>query len=655
MRAALTGARSLVLATILVPVVLLSRFFFPYVSARNIFFRACVLLALGLFILAATGWRNLIPRGDRTFRWMCFYALAMIISALFGASPWHSFFGEFERMGGIIAWLALLLFYVLMRTLMTEDWRIWFARGVLIIADFGVIFSSNGSLPGSFSAVPRSISSGGAIGNGGLLGAYLLLCVVFSVYLLINERGGWRVFAGVSAGILLTGIAFSLNRSSQLGLIAGTGVAAGTFFGLSATKRRLAGIYGAGAAGLLIIALAGSSILRREFPVLSSDLFDRWIAFAHAPVDQSRIVEWKVALKGFLDRPLLGYGSDNYSVIRSIHFDPAAYPVSGFEQFDHPHNTWLELLCTGGMLGLIVMLGIWGSAIVALRDGARSRKLRPSETALFAGALMAYAVYLTFWFFDLNSTMLFVAMLALLSAKVYGINPAGVSAPGFVLPKWITIGAVEAALAVAVYFVCVVPLGAALDLGTALDPQATASARLQGFERSVTSGAPQAVRGLDFFDVYLGQVVSEFSEANVPAEQRDELGAALGIATNYATSIIRHEPLDDHSYVERGRIEKLAGDFAHDSAQYVLAERDLLRAIAMSPRRAETRAILSNFYLASGDTTAAVAQLDTASVISPVFNASHLRLMTVAMARKPAADSVTQLRSRSRQGIRKRL
>jgi hypothetical protein len=210
-------------------------------------------------------------------------------------------------------------------------------------------------------------------------------------------------------------------------------------------------------------------------------------------------------------------------------------------------------------------------------------------------------------------------------------------------------------LIAAVYFVCVVPLRAASDLGTALEPSETVTARLAAFRRAFASGAPQADRGLDFYNVYLGQVVSQLGGTRAPADQREELARSLVSAREYAAALVVREPLDDHSYEERGRIEKLMGDFTHNPAYYALAEQDIRRAIAMSPRRAETRAFLANFYLASGDTTAAVAQLDTASIISPVFNASQLRLTTVAMSRKPAADSVTQLRSRSRQGIRKRL
>jgi hypothetical protein len=473
-----------------------------------------------------------------------------------------------------------------------------------------------------------------------LLGAYLLLCLIFAGYLLINERRGWRAFAGVSAAILLVGIAFSLNRSSQLGLVAGIGVAAGTFLALSNRKQLLAGIYGAGAAGLGIVALAATSILRRKSPALSSDLFDKWIRFAQSPVDESRIVEWKIAVKGFLDRPLLGYGPDNYSVIRSIHFDPAAYAASGFQQFDRPHNGWLELLATGGMLGLIAMLGIWGSAIVSLRTGARSRALRPSETALFAGALAAYAVYLTFWFFDLNSVMLFVALLALLGAKLYGTNTSPAVAQGFPLPKWISVGAAGGAVLAALYFACVVPLRAASDLGTAVDPSGSVSARLGGFQRAFASGAPQAERGLEYYDLYLGQLVSQFNETPAPAEQRDELRQALGNATHYATRMVARDPFDDHSYAELGTIEKFSGEFTHDPGLFAAAERNLRHAVAMSPKRAETRSVLANFYLASGDTLAAIAQLDTASRIAPIFSVFQQRL----------ANSL-----RLRQGIHKRL
>src|ERR1043165_8088069 len=59
--------------------------------------------------------------------------VASFISALFSPATMLSLFGDFERMGGVWAWLHLLLFFLLLRTLRDEDWP-WILNGALIVS-----------------------------------------------------------------------------------------------------------------------------------------------------------------------------------------------------------------------------------------------------------------------------------------------------------------------------------------------------------------------------------------------------------------------------------------------------------------------------------------------------------------------------------------
>ncbi|MFL5637826.1 MAG: hypothetical protein ACJ78M_00490, partial [Gemmatimonadaceae bacterium] len=105
-----TPVIALLVASMLVPLIVGSDFFFPYVVPRNIFFRVMVELAATVLILAfSSGGKTLDLRCEPIFWALAAFVAAASVSALFSPATAHSFFGYFERMGGVWAWLHLLL------------------------------------------------------------------------------------------------------------------------------------------------------------------------------------------------------------------------------------------------------------------------------------------------------------------------------------------------------------------------------------------------------------------------------------------------------------------------------------------------------------------------------------------------------------------
>src|SRR6476646_587832 len=104
----------LLMAALLVPVIIPSGFFFPYVVPRNIFFRA--ICEMGILILAwalCFGEDELDLRYEPIFWALVAFVAAALLSALFSPASNHSLFGDFERMGGVWSWMHLALFFLL--------------------------------------------------------------------------------------------------------------------------------------------------------------------------------------------------------------------------------------------------------------------------------------------------------------------------------------------------------------------------------------------------------------------------------------------------------------------------------------------------------------------------------------------------------------
>ena len=124
----------LLIASLLVPIITPAGFFFPYVAPRNFFFR--VVVEVGALSLV---WALCFDGGELDLRYEpIFWALvafvgAALLSAFVSPARDHSLFGDFERMGGVWAWLHLALFFLLLRTLRDQEWS-WTLNAALIVS-----------------------------------------------------------------------------------------------------------------------------------------------------------------------------------------------------------------------------------------------------------------------------------------------------------------------------------------------------------------------------------------------------------------------------------------------------------------------------------------------------------------------------------------
>ncbi len=634
--------RVAVYLTAATPLVLLRGFFFPFVTTRNIFFRFCVEIAV--FTILARGVRRLRDievRDDPILKWFLAFVLALFVAAIFGASRWHSFFGDFERMGGVLAWLHLFVFYFVLRVLMRDgDWPILF-RWFVIAADFVVAWGGLEFLPQSLRnpLFQTTLSTGSTIGNQGLLGPYLLLTLGLSAWLWRTEkRPFWRAFAAVSACILLFGIAGARNRSSELGLLFGFLVGSVVLILLEKNRRAIAKKYAVVVTlGLGVMAVLWYSV-SAQAPKVANAVGGRWKGFTASPIDYSRTIEWSIALQGFRDRPLLGYGPENHQVVSSHHFDPRIYAVLGEGIFDRTHNAWLELLATSGIAGFITLIGVWVAAIFTLRRGAREERFSAGETAILAATLTGYAVYLTFWFFDINTVVVWIALLAFITSRKAPALEVG--ADRSVGPRHQLSWALAGLVILVAYLQGVVPLQAARTLSNAVTP-GVFEYRLMEYQKVMNSASPQTLHTFPLYYQFLRNSAPLISaEANPLARREFDLAMQRGVLE--AERSIARNPEDDRSYVDAGRLFALAGVYYRDRRYIERAKLNFARAVRISPRRPDARILLSSVLVSLRDNSKAISQLDSAMKLAPDYPAAYLYAARMEL-RRGNADSAASL------------
>ncbi len=585
----------LLMLGMLAPLLVVPGTFFPYVVPRNVLFRVAVELSAALLLARITiGGRRLDLRGEAVLVALFAYLAAITLSAIVSPARSHSVFGDFERMGGVWAWLHLVLFFLVLRSL-DRRYLMWLLRGAVAIS---VCASAHAIIERFFGLSGWTTGGLSLVGNPGLFAGYLLMAIPLAAYL-GGQRGKDRWAYLAAAAVNLVALVLTQNRSSVLGLMLGTVVAA-LLVGLVGDGKRRRWVpfgYSAGVAVLLIALVAmargaGDDRGRDGIP----GVIGRLALTDFTGRDASRAIQWEAALAGFRDRPVLGYGPENHHLVWSANFDPRAYDL-GADVFDRTHNAFLEALATTGIVGMSAFIAIWWSVGYSLYRALRSGRLSAWELSMFAGANVAYAVYLAFWFVDLNAAMLWLLAAAVVAARS---NPAGiVQERRSAGPRSSAIGA--AGLVVTGFVLAFVlqrhayaPLRTSFALATLDSHDGDRDRAFRAVSIVSASGAPQTSQT----GPVLGQFIASLEKRGELASSHGDSARRENIDRTFAAAIAAYEaelsrdPLNDRLHASAARVLLAASRFYDSPTHHRRAISLLERAIDLSPRRTEQRQLL---------------------------------------------------------------
>ena len=651
-----SGVIALLLASLAVPLIVAPDFFFPYVVPRNIFFRVVVELGAAVLVLALCLGRNTLDLRDEPILWSLVAFLgAASLSALFSPASMHSLFGDFERMGGVWAWLHLVLFFLLLRTLRDEDWSrvLNAALAVSLLVSLSMIGQSAIASPAHLADAVVGASSS-TLGNSGLLAAYLLMNVALAGYLAATSAR-FRFLYLAAGGLSLLAMFFAENRSSVIGLVFGT-IVGGLVFAALGTAPRKKWITLA-IAGTFAVVVAGVSAGVRTFPTNPAaryvpTVLKRLALTNRAGADESRTMQWRAAIDGFRDRPILGYGMENHNLVWSAHFDPGIYRIDT-QIYDRTHNQFLETLATTGLVGAIAFLGIWFAIGLTLVRAYRAGRLSASAIAVLAGLQVAYATYLFFWFVDLNSTMLWILIAALIASRGT-VGSIVLEASGRdtepATRRPVLAFATLVVLAAALYGEGYTPLRANRALAR-IDSQR--GSFVEGFTQLdllANSHARQTTHTPILMAQFIGSLRPRLQEIRANPGQRRTLDRAFAESFTAFAREIHRDTLNDRLYTHEGALFVEAAKF-YGSASYEQQAIDAFhKAIELSPRRIEQRLALANVYTGNGDYERALVVLSDAVKSDPLLGEPRYRLAEAYVGAGHGDSALAMLQSSLRLG-----
>jgi O-antigen ligase/tetratricopeptide (TPR) repeat protein len=589
----------------------------PFVVPKALLSHALAYVLAGVMLgLAIQFGRSLFVRSWLHVPVLAFLGVS-VVATIFAADRITALYGEHARMVGLGTIAdGVLLYFAIVLLVRTRAETIGVigsglgAAGVVLLYEFAQLASRD---PFRWS-VNGAIRPFSAIGQSTNLGLYLAVAVVAAAAcaLLAPRIARWlRASLLVLSVVALAGLVATQTRSGLLGLVTGFGLLLVlTFIGYPDRRARLISLAAAvGAIALLGVVLIFTPLGARVLTTVQFTPEPGTNAETDPRLEQSadvRLALYRVALDMVRERPLLGYGPDDFAV------GLAKYRGEN-EPFEVQHglttsaHSWIAHVAAGsGVLGILSFVGIAGYALwLTVRTGFRPVAWIGAGilAAWLGSALTSVNAVSTDWLFWVGVAAIGAATGVAASEDVAAQGSSRARASGPVRGRRSSRGYLPVAVAA-------VGVVLALTTFTAFD----ASRSAQGSEiRRLASRASEAIdlgiRATNA-DPQRAEYWHTLGLAYIQADKLKEGASAFNEAIRLAPYDIRHLGDLARAYVLLAR----AGDTSMVARARDVAERAVL-ADPNNPQAHVTRAVVMQ---GTGNLPEALVSIDRALELEPI-------------------------------------
>lgn len=438
-------------AILFIPLFVSDSLFFPFITGKNFAFRIIVEIGAALWLVL---WlRESALRTKRSWLSIAIVAFLAVfcLADFFGVSPYRSFWSNYERMDGLVTLLHVITYFFLLISAFTTErlWNYFFhtSLGVALVASlYGFA-----QLAGWATINQGGVRLDATFGNATYLAVYMLFHIFITAYFFFkNYSIPWTRYIYIILAFVYTIILYhTATRGVILGLLGGVALSL-VITGL--TRKGKARVWSFGAVGALALVVLVFIGLRDSSFVVNSPTLARFASISFTEITtQSRFIIWGQAWKGFKERPLLGWGHENFNIVFNKYYEPELWRQETW--FDRAHNFLFDTLVSAGLLGLLSYIAIFFSAFWMLWKKANNFNL--AERSVLTGLLVAYLVQNLFVFDNLISYVMIFSILGFIHHKTIEER---VVFPWFgeiiTRVRGVVLGAHTSATAVLVAFVC---------------------------------------------------------------------------------------------------------------------------------------------------------------------------------------------------------
>ena len=455
-----------------------SSMFFPFIVGKAIFFRVVVTCGTLAYVAHILFWSSQEERADAKaivknpiFLSLSIFTLLFLLASALAKNPQIAFWSNFERGEGGLQMLYYGLFFALLALVIRtkHEWK----RFLVYLLPIGAMVSlyaigqrlnylyiqnlkalaaaAGGNIDQKLlQANPWSGFFGdgarisGTLGNPLYISAFILFILFFVTLLFweqVESKAGKIALAMVAVFEI---IVFSMadSRNSLAGVVGGA-IAFLIIMAVQARGKRVFGtsLRNLALAGLVCLAILGSLFYTTRTSTVCTTyrlegisarsclaLAETW---ARVPIVNrfakdrilagldDRIWTWGSAMAGVIERPILGWGPENFPIVFDRYYN--AKHFGGDSWFDRAHDVYLDYLIDGGVILLAAYLAIW---FFYFRGIYKKRSQMPLvTTGLLVGFPVSYLI-LGLSAFEVLPIYIMLYIFFASSIRLYGLGEA---------------------------------------------------------------------------------------------------------------------------------------------------------------------------------------------------------------------------------------
>lgn len=432
---------SLIMVT---PLIMSTSTIYPFIVGKAIFTRSIIEVIFTLWIVLILHYPQHRPSRSWIIISLSIGLVISVVAGLTGVSPIRSMWSTFERMNGVIDqahWLAFVLVASsVYRNLFS--WRVLFSLNLGIASIISVIGLGQyyGLLdpyfPDELYHYPTSYLKS-TLGNAGFMGTYTMVNSILGLGLVLHSfyrrrqtelrfpehfnsttfkklrskltmlyilQGFWLL----SSILCLWALWFTASRAAFFGL--GLGILV-LLIGYMIFTRIIYTILLLACVTLAIV-MAASTPTNREGSESSNPMI--WRLFEPAEDGEitsysRRIDALKLTYNAYMDKPITGWGPENYLVPWGKHSNIIS--EDELPPFDSAHNNLVEELIAKGTLGLLSYFMIWSIILIVIVRSIRRLSTHKRFLVIVVGAALLALFMQSFLIVQTASTTLQLSLL----------------------------------------------------------------------------------------------------------------------------------------------------------------------------------------------------------------------------------------------------
>ncbi len=572
-----------------------SGMFFPFIVGKGFAFRIIVEILFGLFVALAFVDKEYRPKVSWLSKSILLFMAVMLVADLLGQNPFKSIWSNYERMEGFMLILHLGMFYfVTSSVLKTKEIWNWFFN-TTIFASVLMSFYGLLQLAGAITISQGGARLDGTLGNSAYMAIYLVFHIFLSAYMMVSGFNKtfhkWIYGSIIFLETLL--LYYTATRGAILGIIGGiilTGIVLAWKEKENKTLRKV-GYYTLAGVAVFIV---GFLLIKNTAFVKNSPVLGRFSTMSVSELQtQGRYFVWPMAVKGIAERPLLGWGQENFNFVFNKYYNPGLYGQE--EWFDRTHDLILDWLIAGGILGFLSYVSIYVALFYLIWRKKSTLKLL--QKSILTGLVSAYVFHNIFVFDNLISYIIFFSVLAYVHfmatdedqhehvSKFYTFKFSGDVLYYIVLPL------VGVATLGMIYFVNVPAIMANTTLIQAMSPQN---------EGGVEKNLELFKKVFSYNSLGSSEALEQMTQIAVKINSAQQVSAETKTAFNDFAKLQIEKKLA--STPTDARYLVFAGSYYNQMGQYETAAKYLERAIVESPKKLSIHFELGSSYLGLRET-----------------------------------------------------